>query len=140
MAKFQLKEIVYPSISASASYNKEQNIYEIIVANNFVNSNGQNIQHFFRFTALLVKHQIALKIVEFSYWNDDYKEELASYKNLAHYKFGYQTPRNYYIQNGYKPNYISSSKAFKFVTENIYKLACDAFLQAIKNNFKLVKR
>lgn len=121
-------------------YNKEKSAYEIIIQNDLPNSKQENINLFFRFSASLIKHQICLKLVEFSIWNDNYKQELASYKNLTYNKFGYQSPKDYYIENGYKPNYMNSKGALKFVTEDIYKQACDAFLETIKSNFKLSKR
>jgi len=63
----KIKEEIYPSKSASAYYNKEKDIYEIIVKDNLINIRGENAQYFFRFCASFVKHQIVLKLVEFSF-------------------------------------------------------------------------
>jgi hypothetical protein len=136
----KIAEEIYPSKSAKAYYNKEKSIYEIIVKDNYINIRGENCQFFFRFAASLLNHQIVLKLVEFSFWNDEFKQELASYKNIGYNKFWYQSPKDYYTGNGYKPNYINIREALKLVTDEIYKMACDAFLETIKNNFKLAKR
>jgi len=65
---------------------------------------------------------------------------LASYKNLSYNKFAYQSPKDYYIQNGYKPNYITIRTALQLVTDEIYKMACAAFIEVAQLNFKLARK